>query len=31
LLEELAGHHSRKGHKTHHRSGLFGGLFGQRD
>jgi molecular chaperone DnaJ len=25
LLEQLAGHHSRKGH---HKSGLFGGLFG---
>ncbi len=28
LLEELAGHHTRKGHKHHHKSGLFGGLFG---
>ena len=28
LLEELAGHHSRKGHRPHHKSGLFGGLFG---
>ena len=28
LLEELAGHHSRKGHKHPHKSGLFGGLFG---
>jgi molecular chaperone DnaJ len=31
LLEELAGHHTRRGHKHHHKSGLFGGLFGQRD
>ncbi len=31
LLEELAGHHTRKGHKPHHKSGLFGGLFGHRD
>lgn len=31
LLEELAGHHTRKGHKHHHKSGLFGGLFGHRD
>ncbi|MBM5798639.1 MAG: molecular chaperone DnaJ, partial [Cyanobacteria bacterium K_Offshore_0m_m2_072] len=31
LLEELAGHHSRKGHKQHHKSGLFGGLFGQHE
>ena len=29
LLEELAGHHSRKGNRTHHKSGLFGGLFGK--
>jgi molecular chaperone DnaJ len=28
LLEELAGHHTRKGHRPHHKSGLFGGLFG---
>jgi molecular chaperone DnaJ len=28
LLEELAGHHTSKGHKHHHKSGLFGGLFG---
>lgn len=28
LLEELAGHHTRRGHKPHHKSGLFGGLFG---
>ena len=28
LLEELAGHHSAKGHKHPHKSGLFGGLFG---
>jgi molecular chaperone DnaJ len=28
LLEGLAGHHTRKGHKHHHKSGLFGGLFG---
>ena len=31
LLEQLAGHHSSKGHKHHHKSGLFGGLFGHRD
>ncbi|MFZ9269873.1 MAG: molecular chaperone DnaJ [Prochlorococcaceae cyanobacterium] len=31
LLEELAGHHSRKGHKHPHKSGLFGGLFSQHD
>jgi DnaJ-class molecular chaperone len=31
LLEELAGHHTRRGHKHPHKSGLFGGLFGQRD
>ncbi|MEB3307790.1 MAG: molecular chaperone DnaJ [Cyanobacteriota bacterium] len=31
LLEELAGHHTRRGHKPHHKSGLFGGLFGHRD
>jgi len=29
LLEELAGHHTRKGHRSHHKSGLFGGLFGK--
>ena len=28
LLEDLAGHHSAKGHKHPHKSGLFGGLFG---
>lgn len=28
LLEQLAGHHSSKGHKHPHKSGLFGGLFG---
>ncbi|MEB3317002.1 MAG: molecular chaperone DnaJ [Cyanobacteriota bacterium] len=28
LLEQLAGHHSRKGHRHPHKSGLFGGLFG---
>ncbi|MEB3266514.1 MAG: molecular chaperone DnaJ [Cyanobacteriota bacterium] len=28
LLEQLAGHHSRKGSRPHHKSGLFGGLFG---
>ncbi|KMM17761.1 molecular chaperone DnaJ [Synechococcus sp. GFB01] len=28
LLEGLAGHHTRRGHKHHHKSGLFGGLFG---
>ena len=28
LLEELAGHHSSKGHRHPHKSGLFGGLFG---
>ncbi|MCT0224267.1 molecular chaperone DnaJ [Synechococcus sp. CS-1328] len=28
LLEELAGHHTSKGHRHHHKSGLFGGLFG---
>jgi molecular chaperone DnaJ len=31
LLEQLAGHHTSKGHKHHHKSGLFGGLFGHRD
>ncbi|MEB3185208.1 MAG: molecular chaperone DnaJ [Cyanobacteriota bacterium] len=31
LLEELAGHHTRRGHQPHHKSGLFGGLFGHRD
>ncbi|MGB5135145.1 MAG: molecular chaperone DnaJ [Prochlorococcaceae cyanobacterium] len=31
LLEELAGHHTRKGDKHPHKSGLFGGLFGHRD
>jgi molecular chaperone DnaJ len=28
LLEQLAGHHSRKDQKPPHKSGLFGGLFG---
>jgi molecular chaperone DnaJ len=28
LLEQLAGHHTRKGQRPHHKSGLFGGLFG---
>ena len=28
LLEQLAGHHSSKGHRNPHKSGLFGGLFG---
>jgi molecular chaperone DnaJ len=28
LLEELAGHHTRRGHRPHHKSGLFGRLFG---
>jgi molecular chaperone DnaJ len=28
LLEQLAGHHTRKGQRHHHKSGLFGGLFG---
>ncbi|MFO7629865.1 MAG: molecular chaperone DnaJ [Prochlorococcaceae cyanobacterium] len=28
LLEQLAGHHSSKGQRHHHKSGLFGGLFG---
>jgi molecular chaperone DnaJ len=28
LLEQLAGHHSSKGQKHPHKSGLFGGLFG---
>ncbi|MEB3201045.1 MAG: molecular chaperone DnaJ [Synechococcaceae cyanobacterium] len=28
LLEQLAGHHTRKGNRPHHKSGLFGGLFG---
>ena len=28
LLEQLAGHHTSRGHKHHHKSGLFGGLFG---
>jgi molecular chaperone DnaJ len=28
LLEGLAGHHTSRGHKHHHKSGLFGGLFG---
>jgi molecular chaperone DnaJ len=28
LLEQLAGHHSRKGQRHPHKSGLFGGLFG---
>jgi molecular chaperone DnaJ len=31
LLEDLAGHHTSKGHKHPHKSGLFGGLFGHRD
>ena len=31
LLEELAGHHTRRGHKHPHKSGLFGGLFGHRE
>lgn len=31
LLEQLAGHHTAKGHKHPHKSGLFGGLFGHRD
>ena len=26
--EQLAGHHSARGHKHPHKSGLFGGLFG---
>ena len=29
LLEQLAGHHSSKGQRPHHKSGLFGGLFGK--
>ena len=28
LLEQLAGHHTSRGQKHHHKSGLFGGLFG---
>ena len=28
LLEQLAGHHTSKGQRRHHKSGLFGGLFG---
>lgn len=28
LLEQLAGHHTSKGHRHPHKSGLFGGLFG---
>jgi len=28
LLEQLAGHHTKKGQRPHHKSGLFGGLFG---
>ena len=28
LLEQLAGHHSRKDQRPPHKSGLFGGLFG---
>ncbi len=28
LLEQLAGHHTSKGQRHHHKSGLFGGLFG---
>ena len=31
LLEQLAGHHTAKGYKHPHKSGLFGGLFGHRD
>jgi molecular chaperone DnaJ len=31
LLEQLAGHHTSKGQKHPHKSGLFGGLFGHRD
>ncbi len=31
LLEQLAGHHTAKGHRHPHKSGLFGGLFGHRD
>jgi len=31
LLEQLAGHHTSKGARHHHKSGLFGGLFGHRD
>ena len=31
LLEQLAGHHTNKGARHHHKSGLFGGLFGHRD
>ncbi|MCP9791662.1 molecular chaperone DnaJ [Vulcanococcus limneticus] len=31
LLEQLAGHHTARGHKHPHKSGLFGGLFGHRD
>jgi molecular chaperone DnaJ len=31
LLEQLAGHHTSKGHRHPHKSGLFGGLFGHRD
>lgn len=31
LLEQLAGHHTSRGHKHPHKSGLFGGLFGHRD
>jgi molecular chaperone DnaJ len=29
LLEQLAGHHSSKDQRPHHKSGLFGGLFGK--
>jgi molecular chaperone DnaJ len=28
LLEQLAGHHTSRGQRHHHKSGLFGGLFG---
>jgi len=31
LLDQLAGHHSSKGQKHPHKSGLFGGLFGHRE
>ncbi len=31
LLEQLAGHHTNRGQKHPHKSGLFGGLFGHRD
>jgi molecular chaperone DnaJ len=29
LLEQLAGHHTRKEQRSQHKSGLFGGLFGK--